>query len=225
MGVKHSDYPLRSASPRRVSSTKQVKKSASHLNLVLDFRIKRLVPIGLTAVWFLFLLLLSFLFNNYGNEFRPSPEVLVVFVIVFVGYLIFSGRVAEIGGAGWVVRLRNISQSTVSIQRIRESLNPSVRVDKGSIEHLKREIIPTLMSEPISTLSLKKGLGYDSYTLWEYLGYLKSLPTFHDVIFVDELRHFQGWIDPQALLNLLNYIETRAPMERLLNNWELAKIP
>ncbi len=156
---------------------------------------------------------------------RPSPEVLVIFAIVFVGYLIFSGRVAEIGGAGWVVKLRNASQNTVLIQRIRELVSPSVSVDKGSIEHLKQEIIPKLMSEPISTLSLKKGLSYTSAALWEYLGYLKSLPTFHDVIFVDELGHFQGWIDPQMLLNLLNYFETRAPIEKLLTNWELTKMP
>src|SRR2546429_3861977 len=101
MTVKHEISPLTSSSPKRVSSTKQVKKSASNLTTALESRIRPLAPIGLTAVWFLFLLLLIFLFNNYGNEFRPSPEVVAVFAIVFVGYLIFSGRVAEIGGAGW----------------------------------------------------------------------------------------------------------------------------
>ena len=187
------------------------------------------IPIAASVAVLIVFIVVLYLFQNSAT-INPSSEGLVGFVVLLISYLIFSGRLSEVGGAGFVLRLREISRSNVAIERVSaltvgELVTHSLIVGKGSLADLKQDIIPRLSYIRITSLSIKQTDPVDRIVLNEYLSYLTTSPYFRDVIFIDEKNRFKGWIDPETLLKLLNFYESAGPLVKAIQEDRIVDIP
>ena len=85
-----------------------------------------------------------------------------MFGLLLVSYLIFSGKIAEIGGAGLTLRLRQFSAESKVFEifrgtEIRKLVADSQIVAKSSESDLKNVVVPSLFRDKITALSLKRG--------------------------------------------------------------------
>jgi CBS domain-containing protein len=189
----------------------------------------RVKPVGSSLIVTIVFVILTYLFPN-SVTISPTSEGLILFLVLTISYLIFSGKLSEIGGAGFFLRLRQISDASIVSERFRnigvkELTDPSLIVGKGSIDYLKQNIVPRMIAEKITTLSVKKGDSIQRFALAQYLEYMIASPYFRDVIFVDEKGRFEARIDPDALLKLLNFHEISGSLLHSIDEWRLAEIP
>lgn len=189
-------------------------------------RIKPIVYSLIVAVVFLSAL---YFFPN-TTTINPTSEGLILFLVLLVGYLIFSGKLSEIGGAGFVLRLREISEANVAIEEfsnlpVSELIAAAQTVPKGPVDVLKQNILPRLVGERITTLSVKEGDPVERFALASHLEYMTASPYFRDVIFVDDKGRFKGRIGPENLLKLLNFWENSTPLIKAINERRIADIP
>jgi hypothetical protein len=165
-----------------------------------------------------------------ASAVNPTSEGVLVFLVLLISYLIFSGRLSEIGGAGFVLRLREISRSSVSIEKVRaltvgDLMSEAKIVGKGSLDYLRQNLVPRLSYSKITSLSIKQGEPVERNALYQYLSYLTTSSDFRDVIFVDDKGKFKGWMDPALLLKLLNFYESASPLITAMNEDRVEDIP
>lgn len=185
--------------------------------------------IGRTVLFTIVAIILLIVFTSIKDLVLGSktidPSMIFLALLPFIIYLLLSGKISEIGGGGFRIKLNKASEAKVIFKSEEVAYVDEDVVVKGNIGKLRHEILPKIAVNPRSTLKLSKRYDYYTYkALKAYLEELTKFDFFKYVLFVEENNVFNGYIHAGSLLAQFSDEYRGEEIVEEINKWNLDKI-